>query len=110
MIIAIIAVFIITTLVAVSVSLAVQTSGSNRRDANKKNALEAAEAGLQVALYRLNMLRPQDTFCVGDLAGLPDSTGWCKSSTYSLGNGSTYQYWTTPIISTELVRRPDSRE
>ncbi len=100
MIIAIIAVFIVTTLVAVSISLAVQTNGSTRRDANKKNALEAAEAGLQVALYRLNMLRPQDTFCVGDLAGLPDSTGWCKSATYSLGNGSTYQYWTTPVIST----------
>jgi hypothetical protein len=46
------------------------------------------------------MLRPQDTFCVGDVAGLPGSTGWCQSSTYTLGNGSTYQYWTTPIIST----------
>jgi hypothetical protein len=97
MTIAVIVLMVVTTLASAVVAIAVQTNGSTRRDANHKSALEAAEAGLQIALYRLNMLQPGTLLCVGDIAKLPDSTGWCASSAYTLGNGSTYQYWTTPI-------------
>jgi hypothetical protein len=98
MVIAMIVLMITGMLVAVAVSTAVQTNGSTRRDANKKNALEAAEAGLQIANYRLNMLRPDDAHCVGDAVASADSTGSCASSSYTLGNGSTYQYYTTPAL------------
>jgi Tfp pilus assembly protein PilX len=84
---------------AVAIGAAVQNSSSDRRDANDKGALEAAEAGLQVATYRLNMLNPASSYCVGDAVASPDSTGTCASSIYTLGNGSTYQYYTTPALS-----------
>jgi hypothetical protein len=98
-VIAVVVLLIVTILAGAVISVGVQTNGSTRRDANKKNALEAAEAGLQVALYRINMLNPQNTLCVGDLtqATVPAS-GWCASSVYSLGNGASYQYYTTPIL------------
>ena len=71
MIVAIIVLMITSLLAAVAVAVAVQTNGSSQRDVAKKNALEAAEAGLQVAVYRLNMLRPDDTHCVGDAVAAP---------------------------------------
>jgi Tfp pilus assembly protein PilX len=98
MIVAMIILMVTTMLAGVAVAVAVQTNGSTRHDVSKKNALEAAEAGLQVALYRLNMLRPDDAHCVGDVVATADSTRWCASSTYTLGNGSAYQYYTKPTL------------
>jgi Tfp pilus assembly protein PilX len=98
LVIAILVLMIISAIAAAAVTVSTQTNGSTRRDGNKKNALEAAEAGLQVALYRLNMLRPDDSHCVGDAVSLPDGTGICASSSYTLGNGSTYAYYTTPTL------------
>lgn len=96
--VAMIVLMVITMLVAAAVGVATQTNGSTRSDANKKTALEAAEAGLQVALYRLNMLRPDDQHCVGDQVALPDGTGTCQSSSNTLGNGSSYSYAMTPTM------------
>lgn len=98
MIVAIIVLLIVTMLATITVATAVQTNRSTRRDANYKNAAEAAEAGLQIAVYRLNMLNPDTTHCVGDAVALPASNGWCQSSAYTLGNGSTYTYYTTPVM------------
>jgi Tfp pilus assembly protein PilX len=100
MIVAIVVLMVIGIFVSVAFAVALQTNTSTRRDANKINALEAAEAGLQIASYRLNMLRPQDSWCVGDGAGPPNAgNNECLSSTYTLGNGSTYSYVTTPTMS-----------
>lgn len=98
LIIAILVLAVVLMLAAVAVSVAGQNSSSDRRDANDKSALEAAEAGLQVATYRLNMLAPGSAYCVGDAVASPNSTGTCPSSTYTLGNGSSYQYYTTPAL------------
>jgi hypothetical protein len=88
---------------ASAVAVGVQTLGSSRRDSYRKAALEAAEAGLQIADYRLNELDPanassQNSKCVGDAVVSPDSTGTCASSVSTLGNGASYQYWTTPVL------------
>jgi Tfp pilus assembly protein PilX len=103
MIVAMATLMIIALLTAAAVSVAVQTNGSTRRDGNKKKALEAAEAGLQVANYRINMLQPDANHCVGDGSApvqSPDSTtGACStSSSVALGNGESYTYSTTPAI------------
>jgi len=98
MAVAMIVLFVVSLLSAAAVAVATQTNGSTRRDAFKKSSLEAAEAGLQIATYRLNMLRPDDQHCVGDAVASPDTTGTCASSTYSLGNGASYQYYTTPML------------
>lgn len=98
MIIAIVVLLVVLTLGTVVVASSVQTNLSTRHDASYKNAAEAAEAGLQIAVYRLNMLVPGDSSCVGDSVSTPGSSGWCQSSTYTLGNGSTYQYYMTPVM------------
>jgi hypothetical protein len=100
MIIAVMVLLITTVLAGAAVTVAIQNNQFSRQDVNRKNALEAAEAGLQVAVYRLNMLRPDDTHCVGDAVGSPDSTGTCPSSVSTLGNGSAYNYYTTPVLGT----------
>ncbi len=93
-------VLITAVLASAAVAVAVQTSGFSNRDVRGKNALEAAEAGLQVALYRINMLEPSNSNCVGDAVSAPPSSGWCASSSTTLGNGSSYQYFTTPALGT----------
>src|SRR5438477_12357713 len=90
MVMAITVLTIVTGIVAAAVAVAVQTNGSTRRDADKKNALEAAEAGLQVANYRINMLQPDGTHCVGDGVTAGNALGMCASTTATLGNGATY--------------------
>ncbi len=98
LIVAVLVMVVVALLATVAVSVAAQNSRSDRRDSNEKSAIEAAEAGLQVANYRLNMLGPDGAHCVGDSVALPDATGTCASSAYSLGNGSTYRYYTTPAL------------
>ncbi len=100
MIIAVMVLLITFVLAGAAVTVAVQNNMFSRADVNRKNALEAAEAGLQVALYRLNMLRPDDSHCVGDAVASPNSTGTCASSSYTLGNGSSYSYVMTPLAGT----------
>lgn len=92
------ALLIILLLSAAVGAVAMQTNHYANRDYHNKNALEAAEAGLQVALYRLNMLQPADSNCIGDAVSAPGADGWCQSSTTTLGNGSSYQYFVTPVL------------
>ncbi|MHB8691114.1 MAG: DUF7305 domain-containing protein [Solirubrobacteraceae bacterium] len=89
---------IVTLSVGAAVSVAVDTNAVSIRDAKSKQASEAAEAGLQVALYRLNMLRPDDAHCIGDVVATPGATGTCTSSVTSIGNGASYQYYMTPTM------------
>lgn len=91
-------VLIVAVLASAAVAVSVQTDTFSRRDVGQKNALEAAEAGLQVALYRMNMLQPSSANCVGDAVSAPASDGWCASSATTLGNGASYQYFTTPVL------------
>jgi hypothetical protein len=96
---AIIILFIITLLLAAAVGVATQTSKSTTRDANVKAEIEAAEAGLQVAAYRMSQLAPKSTECVN---GSEHVTTKCESGVESLGNNATFQYWTTlPLKSGE---------
>ena len=103
MIVAMFTLMVVTLLMIVAVAVAVQTAGSARRDTSLKSAQEAAAAGLQVANYRLNMLVPSSSNCVGDGVAAPGSNGTCASSSYMLGNGSTYSYYTTPALGSGAV-------
>jgi Tfp pilus assembly protein PilX len=89
--------FVITMLAGTAVVVSTRTSSSTTRDDNVKAALEAAEGGLQVASYRLGQLQPGATECIAQNAGEVPSTGtYCKaSSAENLGNGATFQYWTS---------------
>lgn len=75
-------------------------AATTKENANKR-AFEAAEAGLQATVYRLNMLAPSNDRCVGGPSATVQSpTGAaCASYSESLGNGATYTSWTTSALS-----------
>lgn len=91
---AVIVLLIITVLIGAAITVSAQTSTSTTRDDNSKAELEAAEAGLQVASYRLGKLNPEKTQCINGSANKTTESE-CKSSPESFGNGATFQYWTT---------------
>jgi Tfp pilus assembly protein PilX len=99
---AIIVLMIVTVLTGAAIAVSTQTSKSTTRDVGTKAALEAAEGGLQVASYRLNQFKPELANCVTGTAEAAPASGsvYCTgSSTESLGNGATFQYWTTKALS-----------
>lgn len=99
---AIIVLMIVTVLAGAAITVSTQTSKSTTRDVGTKAALEAAEGGLQVASYRLNQFKPEPANCVTGTAEAAPASGsvYCTgSSTESLGNGATFQYWTTKALS-----------
>lgn len=97
---AILVLFILAALAGTAISLATQTSTSTSRDNNTKSALEAAEAGLRVASYRLSTLKPTESNCISGKAVVGPTLGYCEDPlpAESLGNGATFQYWTTPAL------------
>jgi Tfp pilus assembly protein PilX len=92
---AIIVLFVITILTGAAIAVAVQTSTSTTRDNNVKAEIAAAEAGLQVASYRLTQLEPGKTQCIGESKVETEESKCTDSPPESLGNGATFQYWTT---------------
>lgn len=99
MVVAIIALFIITLLTGTAIAVATQTSTSTTRDDNVKAELAAAEAGLHIASYRLGQLKPSETQCIGE-AKAESEESKCKDSKESLGNGAYFRYKTTKPLKT----------
>jgi Tfp pilus assembly protein PilX/cytoskeletal protein CcmA (bactofilin family) len=97
---AIIVLLILTLLIGAAVTVATQTSTSTTRDGNTKVALEAAEAGLQTASYRLSKLEPKSTECIAGSVVAAEQhcergTEPLSSGPEPLGNGATFEYWTS---------------
>jgi Tfp pilus assembly protein PilX len=94
---AIMVLLVLTLLTGAAIAVSTQTSTSTTRDTNVKAALEAAEAGLQVASYRLSQLKPTEVECItGSAAEKPSGSTYCvPSSAEPLGNSVTFQYWTS---------------
>jgi Tfp pilus assembly protein PilX len=92
---AMIVLLIVTVLIGAAVTVASQTSTSTTRDNNTKAALEAAEAGLQTAGYRLSKLEPKPEKCI---SGKEEVTEKCESGPEPLGNGATFEYWTSKVL------------
>jgi hypothetical protein len=108
---AIIVLFVITLLTGAAIAVAVQTSTSTTRDNNVKAELAAAEAGLQVASYRMSQLKPGETQCIGESKAETIESN-CTDIPESLGNGATFQYWTTlPLaVGAKCAGRPIAAE
>jgi Tfp pilus assembly protein PilX len=97
---AIMVMFVITLLTAAAITVASQSSTSTTRDNNVKAEVEAAEAGLHVADYRLSQLKPAESQCIneGELVtakSTSEAETKCTDASESLGNGATFKYWTT---------------
>lgn len=79
--------------------------GQSNRDQKVKRAFATAEAGVQEARYRMNMLQPTSSNpCVtlGSgtyvLTSAPGEGQWCSEETVTLGNGNTATYQISPYI------------
>lgn len=85
------------TVIGASTMLGTATS----RETLNKRAFEAAEAGLQATVYRLNMLAPASGKCIGGASvTVQDPSGAaCSPYTENLGNGAAFTAWTTPELS-----------
>jgi Tfp pilus assembly protein PilX len=95
------AVLLITFVLAgVATAVAVHTNRLSNRDTGAKTALEAADAGVRAAIYRLNMYRPASNYCptvptsyqVGT-NGAPTASLCPPDGPESLGNGASFEYW-----------------
>ena len=102
LVLSIMVMMVVGALAGVAAANALEASDQSRQDRNVKQAISAADAGMDVALYRLNKfasLLTDTVECVvsapatGILRGevvLPD--GWCPPQTEELGGGATFTY------------------
>jgi Tfp pilus assembly protein PilX len=97
---AVIVLFVITALTGSAIAVAVRSSTSTTRDSNVKSALEAAEGGLQVGEYRINQLKPTTSQCIAATTVASTESECTSASSESLGNGASFQYWTTLPLAT----------
>lgn len=84
----------------ISASLAngsVATITGVNKDEVGVRAFQAAEAGAQTALHRMNLIQPATTRCVTTVATTPQSgTNWCvPTPPESIGNGQFFTYQTS---------------
>jgi Tfp pilus assembly protein PilX len=103
MVVAVMVLFIVITLATAAIATTLSTSSTTKRDNNVKAALAVAEAGLQTAIYRLNILHPEEgnKYCVGQSTVEVASVtgGYCKGITEELaGKSSSYTYWTSEAL------------
>src|SRR5688572_12739885 len=93
---------ILTLMVAATLSATMALSSTTEDDVSGKDALAAALSGLDVARYRLEQVNPADAMCMTDTATATGSggaaAGECPPYVGDLGNGTSYRYHVTPVI------------
>ena len=89
--------FVTAGLATVAARSAIVADHQSLRDRNAKQAIQAAAAGLNDAIYQGNMLQPASAQCVlknastGALSvGAVQSDGWCTSQSETLSDGAQY--------------------
>jgi Tfp pilus assembly protein PilX len=106
-------------LATVAARAAIVSNNQSFRDNNAKRAVQAANAGLQTALYQTNLMQPLATQCVrkdastGALSnGALQADTWCQAQTEDLGDGATYtmQVSSPTIVTTSTGLSVDQRK
>jgi Tfp pilus assembly protein PilX len=89
--------FSVAGLATVAGRSAIVTSHQSQRDRNAKAAIQAAQSGLEAAVYQTNMLQPGNTQCVvkdpttGALnTAAVQADGYCAPMTETMGDSATY--------------------
>src|SRR3954447_4180925 len=89
--------FAVAGLATVAARAAIVTQHQSLRDRNVKSAIQAAQSGLQAAIYETNKLQPPGTQCVvrdPSTAALSKAAvqtdGWCAPQTETMGDNATY--------------------
>jgi Tfp pilus assembly protein PilX len=89
--------FMVAGLAMVSAREAIVSQTQSFRDRNVKRALQAAQAGLETAVYETNLMQPGSQQCATKAApgaqlaiSSLQADGWCPSQSEDLGDGATY--------------------
>lgn len=93
---------VLLILTGTAVVAASQLSSATSTETMRKRAFEAADAGLQATVYRLNMLAPSTDRCIGGANSAvmtPTGGATCDAYSESLGNGGSYSSNTTRALS-----------
>jgi Tfp pilus assembly protein PilX len=90
---------VISILVVGFFTVAMGVNTTSVQDRSSKRALAAAEAGLQTAVYRLNLLNQSASANAANClttTWVAPTAGECQGLTESLGNGAQYTYYVSP--------------
>jgi type II secretory pathway pseudopilin PulG len=89
--------FMVAGLATLTARTAIGGEHQSQRDRNVKQALAAANAGLEAALYRTNQMQPGSTQCAFNnpgtgtfQVGALEGDGWCREQSEDLGNGTSF--------------------
>ncbi len=88
--------FLVWGLATVSMRAALASQNQSQRDRDVKRALQAANAGVDAAMYRMNLLQPESFQCITVSAGTLavsafQADGWCAEQTEELSDSATYR-------------------
>ena len=102
MYIVIMSMMVLLTLGAALSAAGNQSSTAVNDDELAVRALQAAEAGAQAAVHRMNLQQPDDTECITTSVASPQSgNNWCSATgAESVGNGASYSYQTSIPVTT----------
>jgi len=85
-------------LATVAASAAIVSNNQSFRGNNAKRAVQAANAGIQAAIYQTNLMQPGSSECVhknssdGALSNSAvEADNWCPPQSEDLGDGASYQ-------------------
>jgi Tfp pilus assembly protein PilX len=91
--------FVVAGLATVAARAGIVANNQSFRDNNVKRAVQAANAGLQAAVYQINLMQPSNTQCVHKAASTGALTnaalqadGWCAGQAEDLGDGAGYSF------------------
>lgn len=76
----------------------IRVRDATTNDRSHQRAFQAAEAGLQVARYRLNKVVPASDKCLTDQPVAPSGGSCPSTASINNGNGTSYAYSVTPVL------------
>src|SRR5687768_14551570 len=89
--------FMVAGLATMTARAAITSDHQSLRDRNVKQAIQAANAGLEAVMYRTNLMQPGSQQCAlknpanGALhVTALQANGWCATQTEDLGSGEAY--------------------
>jgi hypothetical protein len=89
--------FMVAGLATITANAAISSEHATLRDRNAKQAFQVANAGIEAAMYRTNLMQPGSLQCAyknpanGSLTvSAVQSDGWCAPQTEDLGEGQSY--------------------
>ena len=111
MFIVVMSMMLLLTLGAALAATGHQTTVGVSDDELGVRALQAAEAGAQAAVHRMNLQQPADDRCITTSVASPQTANaWCaQTSAESVGNNASFAYQTSVPVTSGCTGRTSAR-